>query len=87
MGEGVIEGHPDHPAKKSYFYSSKGKAIRQAENFEKLGFHANSTIDNSTYLTAFLVCWLCGYVFLVSSTIIRPETFLMAKELYKREEI
>lgn len=57
--------------------------MRLAENFATWGFCADPIVDDSTYLAAFLVCWLRGYFVAVSSTTIRLETFLQAMEMAK----
>lgn len=76
------EDHPDYPVKKDYS-SNKAKATRQKEDFEICGVRANPLIYDSTYLVAFLSCWLCTYVKVIFSTTVRPKTFLMAAEMSK----
>lgn len=36
-----VENHPNYPAKKDYFTSSKANVVRLAENFESWGFRAD----------------------------------------------
>lgn len=63
-----VKDYPDI-TKKDYFISSKVKAMRLAGNFETWG--VDPTVDDSTYLATFFVCWLYGYVL-----VIPPPTFI-----------
>lgn len=45
--------------------------MREAEDFLDLVFHLSDCL---------LAHWLCGYIFFVSSTIVRPEIFFKAVE-------
>lgn len=61
---------------KVLFYFLKGKVHTCAQEFWNLGLFAKLIVDDSTYLIAFLVCWLNGYVSSISSTTIPSETVL-----------
>lgn len=77
-----MEDHPNYPAKKDCYTSSKAKPCVWRE-FWNLGLQCRLHNWWFDLFGAFLVCWLLNHVFIVSSTIIHSETFLMAMEMAK----
>lgn len=52
-----------------------------AKGFQDLGYRSNLDINEETYIVAYLATWLSVNIIIKSSTVVRPETFLMAVKM------